>query len=105
VSAPSIPLATLVAQRISLARGDRLILDDVSVTVAPGMCIGVVGANGVGKSSLLSVLAGRLEPDAGSVRLDPPQASVGLLDQEQPARSGETVRAALTRRTGVAAAE
>ncbi len=105
MSAPSTPLATLVAQHLSLARGDRLVLDDVSVTVAPGMCIGVVGANGVGKSSLLSVLAGHLNADAGSVRLDPPQASVGLLDQEQQARAGETVRGALTRRTGVATAE
>jgi ATPase subunit of ABC transporter with duplicated ATPase domains len=105
VSAPPAPHATLVAQHLTLARGDRLVLDDVSLTVAPGMCIGVVGANGVGKSTLLSVLAGRLEPDTGSVRRDPPRATVGLLDQEQRAVPGETVRAALARRTGVAAAE
>ena len=104
MSAPTIP-ATLVAQHLSLARGDRLVLDEVSLTVAPGMCVGVVGANGVGKSTLLSLLAGALEPDAGSVRRDPPQATVGLLDQEQRAVPGETVREALARRTGVAAAE
>ncbi len=105
MSAPPAPHATLVAQHLTLARGDRLVLDDVSLTVAPGMCVGVVGANGVGKSTLLSLLAGHLEPDTGSVRRDPPQATVGLLDQEHRPVPGETVRATLARRTGVAAAE
>ncbi len=103
--APSQTQATLVAQHLSLARGDRLVLDDVSLSVAPGMRIGVVGPNGVGKSTLLALLAGHLEPDRGTVRRDPPHATVGLLDQEPDPRPGETVRQALTRRTGVEAAE
>ena len=65
----------------------------------------MVGPNGVGKSTLLQLLAGWEEPDAGTVRLDPPTATVGYLAQEHERRGGETVGAALARRTGVAAAE
>jgi ATPase subunit of ABC transporter with duplicated ATPase domains len=96
---------TLVATRLSFDRGAHTVLRDVSVTVSPTACIGVVGPNGVGKSTLLRLLAGLEEPDAGSVRRDPPGATVGYLAQEHEHRQGETVGAALTRRTGVAAAE
>jgi ATPase subunit of ABC transporter with duplicated ATPase domains len=77
----------------------------VSITVSPQACIGVVGANGVGKSTLLGILAATIEPDSGVVRLDPPSATVGLLTQEHHPRAHETVRQLLTRRTGVAQAE
>jgi len=97
--------ATLVATRLSFDRGASTILKDVSLTVAPTSCVGVVGPNGVGKSTLLQLLAGLELPDAGSVRLDPPAATVGYLTQEHEHRPGETVRAALYRQTGVAAAE
>jgi ATPase subunit of ABC transporter with duplicated ATPase domains len=86
---------TLVAQHISLARGTRQVLLDVSVTVAPPARLGVIGPNGVGKSTLL----------AGIVRIDPPRATVGLLAQEHATSSEETVRHLLVRRTGVADAE
>ena len=97
--------ATLVATRLSLDRGAATVLKDVSVTVAPGSCLGVVGPNGVGKSTLLQLLAGLEAPDAGSVRLDPPSATVGYLTQEHDHRPGETVREVLARRTGVASVE
>jgi len=97
--------ATVVASRLSFDRGARTVLRDVSLTVAPTSCIGVVGPNGVGKSTLLRLLAGWEQPDAGTVRLDPPGATVGYLAQEHEHRPGETVGAALVRRTGVAAAE
>ncbi len=96
---------TVVASRLSFDRGARTVLKDVSLTVSPTSCIGVVGLNGVGKSTLLRLLAGLEEPDAGSVRRDPPGATVGYLAQEHERRATETVGAALTRRTGVAAAE
>jgi ATPase subunit of ABC transporter with duplicated ATPase domains len=105
VFAPPSPPATLVAHHLSLARGERLILDDVSLTVPPQSRIGVIGANGVGKSTLLGVLAGVVEADSGTVRIDPPNATVGLLAQEQHHRSGESVRQLLTRRSGVGSAE
>ncbi|WP_030563121.1 ribosomal protection-like ABC-F family protein [Streptomyces aureocirculatus] len=49
------------------ARGDRLLLDGVSLTVRPGERIGIVGENGAGKSTLLDLLAGRDRPDQGAV--------------------------------------
>jgi ATPase subunit of ABC transporter with duplicated ATPase domains len=95
----------LVATRLSFDRGAHTVLHDVSLTVAPTSCIGVVGPNGVGKSTLLRLLAGLESPGDGSVRLDPPGATVGYLAQEHEHEPGETVGAALYRRTGVAAAE
>jgi ATPase subunit of ABC transporter with duplicated ATPase domains len=96
--------ATLTLHDVIVTRGARPILDDIDLVVAPGSRIGVVGPNGVGKSTLLAAAAGELIVDAGEVRLAPPTANVGWLRQE-PERSGETVRDALRRRTGVAAAE
>ena len=47
--------------------GERLLLDTVSLTIRPGERVGVVGENGVGKSTLLRLLAGREQPDDGEV--------------------------------------
>jgi ATPase subunit of ABC transporter with duplicated ATPase domains len=95
----------LVARSITLDRGGRTVLDRVSLTVGPESRIGVIGPNGVGKSSLLSVLAGIVEPDAGDLALDPPSATVGYLAQEHDVPTGETVRESLARRTGALEAE
>jgi ATPase subunit of ABC transporter with duplicated ATPase domains len=95
--------ASLHARSISLALGARHILIDVDLSLDPGHRVGLVGPNGVGKSTLLRVLAGTLRPDAGSVLLAPPAATVGYLDQE-PERTGESVLAYVSRRTGVGAA-
>jgi len=94
--------ATLVARDVTISFGDHLVLDEVGVVVAPRDRIGLVAPNGTGKSTLLRILAGTVAPDAGSVRLAPPDATVGYLPQEPERRPGETVRAFLTRRTGVA---
>jgi ATPase subunit of ABC transporter with duplicated ATPase domains len=101
----SASVATLVARHLSHERGGRIVLNDVSLTITPGTCLGIVGPNGVGKSTLLQVLAGLLAPTTGSVRIDPPQTTVGYLAQEEQVRQNETVRSWLLRRTGVAAAE
>ena len=77
----------------------------MSVTVGPGARMGVVGPNGVGKTTLLRVLAGLEPPDAGAVELSPPDATVGYLAQEPERRADESVRDQLRRRTGVAAAD
>ncbi len=97
--------ATLVAAGLTVVRGPSLVLSEVSLTVAPGTRVGVVGPNGVGKSTLLAALAGALEPDSGSRNLAPPTATVGLLPQEPDRRPGETLAAFLGRRTGVTAAQ
>jgi ATPase subunit of ABC transporter with duplicated ATPase domains len=97
--------ATLVASALTVVRGPSLVLSDVSLTVAPGSRVGVVGPNGVGKSTLLVALVGALVPDSGSVSLAPPTATVGLLPQEPDPQPGETLTAFLARRTGVADAQ
>jgi ATPase subunit of ABC transporter with duplicated ATPase domains len=95
----------LTASAVSRRHGAADVLRDVSLTVAPGARIGVVGPNGIGKSTLLRVLAGREAPDAGTVTRAPAALEVGLLPQEPDAHAGETVGAYLARRTGVAEAE
>ncbi|MFG2145711.1 ABC-F family ATP-binding cassette domain-containing protein [Streptomyces sp. NPDC048696] len=97
--------ATLVAKDLAAGHGDRTLFAGLDLVVAPGDVIGLVGANGAGKSSLLRLLAGLDTPEEGELRLSPPGASVGHLPQEPERRPGETVRAFLARRTGVAAAQ
>ena len=101
---PAAPHATLVARHLHHERGGHVVLDDVSFSVSPATCLGVVGPNGVGKSTLLQILAGLLVPTAGEVRVEPPSATVGYLSQEH-AHDDETVGEALTRRAGVTAVE
>jgi ATPase subunit of ABC transporter with duplicated ATPase domains len=96
--------ASLVARDLVVTIGRLTVLDGISLTVAPGHRYGLIGPNGVGKSTLLKVLAGRVRPDRGRVERHPPTATVGLLDQEPERRSDETVRAFVGRRTGVIAA-
>jgi len=88
----------LAARSVRKSYGDTVVLDGVSLTVTPGSRIGVVGANGIGKSTLLRVLAGLEEPDAGAVSREPPGLVVAYLAQESatPGRSGgEAARALL----------
>ena len=98
-------LAVLNASHLTHDRGGRPVLADVSLTVGPSSRIGVIGPNGVGKSTLLHLLAGLERPDRGTITVDPPGATVGYLAQEHERRDDETVRDALARRTGVADAE
>jgi ATPase subunit of ABC transporter with duplicated ATPase domains len=77
-------------------------LSDVTLVVPPRARIGLVGPNGVGKSTLLRILAGTERPDAGTVRRSPPELAVGYLPQEPELRTAETLAEYLARRTGVA---
>ncbi|MEO8310179.1 MAG: ATP-binding cassette domain-containing protein [Caldimonas sp.] len=73
----------LVLTQVSLRRGVKLVLDRTSLTIQPGEKVGLVGRNGAGKSSLFSLLAGRLQADAGDVSL-PPRWRIGEVAQEMP---------------------
>ncbi len=97
--------ATLVARGLAAGHGARVLFSGLDLVVAPGDVVGLVGVNGAGKSTLLRTLAGELPAGSGSVTLSPPTATVGHLPQERERREGETVAAALARRTGVAAAQ
>ena len=85
--------------------GGQLVLDGASLAVGPRARIGLVGPNGIGKSTVLRLLAGEEEPDGGAVVLDPPDLTVAHMPQEHDARLGETLMERLARRTGIAAAE
>jgi ATPase subunit of ABC transporter with duplicated ATPase domains len=90
---------------VTKCHGAQVVLEHASLEVGPGARIGLVGPNGVGKSTVLRLLAGEESPDAGLVAVDPPRATVAHLRQEPEHRPGETLRARLARLTGVAAAE
>lgn len=72
------------------AHGDKVILDDVTLSFYPGAKIGVVGPNGMGKSTLLRIMAGLEEVSNGEARLTPGY-SVGILEQEPPLNEDKTV--------------
>ena len=93
---------SLAAREISKSFAARQVLDRVSLVVSPGDRIGIVGPNGIGKSTLLKVLAGLEQPDAGQVIRS---GAVGYLPQEPAPSAGETVLGYLARRTGVGTAE
>jgi ATPase subunit of ABC transporter with duplicated ATPase domains len=104
-SPPSPSIASIAARDITKSFGPRVVLDRVSCTIGPLHRVGVVGPNGSGKSTLLRILAGIDPADAGAVTRTPRLATVGYLPQETERRADETVRAHVTRRTGIAAAE
>ncbi|MEG2557930.1 MAG: energy-dependent translational throttle protein EttA [Raoultibacter sp.] len=72
------------------AHGDKVILDDVSLSFYPGAKIGVVGPNGMGKSTLLKIMAGLEEVSGGEAHLSPGY-TVGILQQEPPLDEDKTV--------------
>ena len=85
-------MAEFVYQMIKArkAYGDRVILDDVTLSFLPGAKIGVVGPNGMGKSTLLKLMAGMEEVSNGEARLTPGY-TVGILQQEPPLDEDKTV--------------
>jgi len=93
---------SLAARNISKSYAAVQVLDRVTLVVSPGDRVGIVGPNGIGKSTLLRVLAGLEDPDRGEIVRS---GAAGYLPQEPEARAGETVRGYLARRTGVGAAE
>ena len=72
------------------AVGEKVILDDVTMSFFPGAKIGVLGPNGAGKSTILKIMAGMDQPSNGEARIAP-VASVGILLQEPPLNEEKTV--------------
>jgi len=70
------------AANLSIQFGAKPLFENVSVTFGNGNRYGLIGANGCGKSTLMKILAGQLEPSAGNVSVDP-NARVGHLSQDQ----------------------
>ena len=70
-------------KNLTLRRGVKVVLKDASVTLNPGEKVGLVGRNGAGKSSLFSLIAGRLQADAGDFDM-PSKWRIGQVAQEMP---------------------
>jgi ATP-binding cassette ChvD family protein len=75
---------------VRMAHGDKVVLDDVTLAFLPGAKIGVVGPNGMGKSTLLKIMAGQEQPSNGDARLMP-GFTVGMLAQEPVLDESKTV--------------
>jgi len=77
--------------KVRKAHGDKVILDDVTLSFFPGAKIGVVGPNGAGKSTVLKIMAGLEQVSNGDAKLSP-GFTVGMLQQEPPLDETRTVR-------------
>lgn len=78
-------LAMLTVENLHAGYGDKLALQDVTLAIAPGEFLGVLGPNGCGKTTLLRALRGTLQPRRGSVRLD--GRDVRTIDKRKLART------------------
>ena len=77
-------------RNVRKAHGDKVVLDNVTLSFLHGAKIGVVGPNGTGKSTLLKIMAGLDHASNGDATIDP-DATVGMLQQEPPLTEGRTV--------------
>lgn len=84
-------MSLLTVKNLSHGFGDRAIFDDVSFRLLKGEHVGLIGANGEGKSTFMNIITGKLEPDAGSVEWSR-RVRVGYLDQHTVLEKGMTIR-------------
>lgn len=87
-------MSVLTVTDLNHGYGARTILQDVSFRLLKGEHVGLVGANGEGKSSFLNIITGKLMPDAGSVEWSS-RVTVGYLDQHSVLTKGKTIREVL----------
>ncbi|AAO35204.1 putative ABC transporter ATP-binding protein YfmM [Clostridium tetani] len=84
-------MSILSVENLTHGFGDRAIFNDVSFNLLKGEHIGLVGANGEGKSSFMNIITGNLEPDEGVIEWSK-RVRVGYLDQHTVLKSGTTIR-------------
>ncbi|MCJ0932025.1 ABC-F family ATP-binding cassette domain-containing protein [Virgibacillus halodenitrificans] len=84
-------MSLLTVNNLSHGFGDRAIFDDVSFRLLQGEHIGLIGANGEGKSTFMNIITKKLEPDAGTVSWSK-HVRVGYLDQHAALKQGMTIR-------------
>jgi len=84
-------MSILTVKNLSHGFGDRAIFNNVSFRLLKGEHIGLVGANGEGKSTFMNIITGKLEPDEGQVEWAK-QVRVGYLDQHTTLEKGMTIR-------------
>jgi len=80
----------LSVSNLSLQFGKRILFDEVNITFSPGNCYGIIGANGAGKSTFLKILSKDLEPNTGSVFLEPGKR-LSVLEQNHNRYDDNTV--------------
>ena len=68
----------IAAQNISLQYGKRILFDEVNIKFTQGNCYGVIGANGAGKSTFLKILSGDIDPNSGSIAIEPGKRMAAL---------------------------
>ncbi|WP_078427079.1 ABC-F family ATP-binding cassette domain-containing protein [Alkalihalobacterium alkalinitrilicum] len=84
-------MSVLTVKNLSHGFGDRAIFNDVSFRLLKGEHIGLIGANGEGKSTFMNIITGKLQPDAGKVEWSK-RVRVGYLDQHTVLSKGMTMR-------------
>src|SRR4051794_2645916 len=84
-------MSTLTVEKLGHSFGDRTLFKDVSFRLVEGEHVGLVGANGVGKSTLMNILTGQIIHDAGKVEWLP-NTHYGYLDQHTLLTAGRTMR-------------
>ncbi|CDQ17814.1 ABC-F family ATP-binding cassette domain-containing protein [Halobacillus karajensis] len=84
-------MSLLTVKNLSHGFGDRAIFDDVSFRLLKGEHIGLIGANGEGKSTFMNIITGKLEPDAGNITWSK-RIRIGYLDQHADLKQGMTIR-------------
>ena len=88
-------MSILNVEHLTHGFGDRAIFEDVSFRLLKGEHIGLVGANGEGKSTFMNIITGKLMPDEGKVEWSK-NVRVGYLDQHTSLDKGMTIREVLT---------
>ncbi|MDT7602137.1 MAG: energy-dependent translational throttle protein EttA [Acidobacteriota bacterium] len=80
----------IIAEHVSKAYGDHLLIDDLSFSLPPGGIVGVIGPNGAGKTTLFRMITGQEQPDAGSFRVGE-TAQIAYVDQSRDLEADKSI--------------